>query len=303
MTHHWGYVAAVASAISYGLSHSLNKRLLGGLEPIYLAALIYTVSGLYLYCIALLPGRLGRRIYSALGLSYGLGGVAGNIPILLVVVLAGSLAAPYLYLEGLRLVEASEAALLSISELAFTFMLAAILLGERYRLGEVASAAMIVAGVALVTVEAAVGVGSSIGALLVLASCMLWALDNNLSTLLALRGDPVRMASLKSLAGGTLLLLLSAVLAGVEPLDVSQLAMVAVVGMVSMGNSLLFFFAALRHIGAGRTTAIFNSQSVFGALWAYVLLGEGASLEEAVATALIIAAILLMYRSGRGCGL
>ena len=45
MSHHWGYVAAVASAILFGLSSTLNKIVLENVNPTVMAGLIYFVAG------------------------------------------------------------------------------------------------------------------------------------------------------------------------------------------------------------------------------------------------------------------
>jgi drug/metabolite transporter (DMT)-like permease len=41
MSHHWGYVAAVVSAILFGVSSTINKIALENVNPTVIAGLIY----------------------------------------------------------------------------------------------------------------------------------------------------------------------------------------------------------------------------------------------------------------------
>lgn len=55
MSHHWGYVAAVVSAILFGVSSTLNKVALENVNPTVVAGLIYFVAGVFLFVFHLTP--------------------------------------------------------------------------------------------------------------------------------------------------------------------------------------------------------------------------------------------------------
>lgn len=60
MTHHWGYLGAVASAVLFGMSSALNKVVLENVDPLVVAGLIYFVGGVLLFGIHVSP--LHRKI-------------------------------------------------------------------------------------------------------------------------------------------------------------------------------------------------------------------------------------------------
>jgi drug/metabolite transporter (DMT)-like permease len=53
MSHHWGYVAAVVSAILFGVSSTLNKIALENVNPTVIAGMIYLVAGVFLFAVHL----------------------------------------------------------------------------------------------------------------------------------------------------------------------------------------------------------------------------------------------------------
>lgn len=305
MSHHWGYVAAILSAVFYGVSYALNKALLADVHPLFLAAALYLFSGTYLILLRLLPRSVTMPLYGFLGIkSVGFPSIGiEDLPALTLTVLSGAFTAPTLFYTGLALSRASEASLTAILELVFTFLIACSLFKERYGLGDAAGITLIAFGVAQATVGSALAKLTDfqpMGAAMIAAACLFWALDNNLSKLLALRSDVIEAAGFKSLLGGASMLALSLIAAGPPSLKSSTLASAALVGMMSLGNSLLLFFAGLRHIDAGKSTAIYASNTVFGVAWSILLLQERIGLHQMTAALLITVGITVLYRFGRG---
>jgi drug/metabolite transporter (DMT)-like permease len=67
MSHHWGYVAAVVSAILFGISSTLNKISLENVNPTVIAGMIYFVAGVFLFAVHLSP--LCKKIVTKLDTS------------------------------------------------------------------------------------------------------------------------------------------------------------------------------------------------------------------------------------------
>jgi hypothetical protein len=55
MSHHWGYVAAIVSALLFGVSSTLNKIALENVNPTIIAGMIYFVAGVFLFVVHLSP--------------------------------------------------------------------------------------------------------------------------------------------------------------------------------------------------------------------------------------------------------
>ena len=100
--------------------------------------------------------------------------------------------------------------------------------------------------------------------LLVLAACLAWGIDNNLTRVIAL-ADPIQVAATKGLiAGLTNTILALSMGARMPPL--TDVVRVGGVGFMGYGLSLVLFVYALRELGTSRTAAYF-SFAPFGARW------------------------------------
>jgi len=95
---------------------------------------------------------------------------------------------------------------------------------------------------------AATGPRLSWGSVLIVLACVSWGIDNNVTRKLS-AADPLQIAMIKGLAGGTVNLALA--LARGAPLPgLITLVVAAGVGFFGYGVSLVLFVLGLRHLGA-----------------------------------------------------
>jgi drug/metabolite transporter (DMT)-like permease len=57
LTHHWGYVSAVGSALLFGISSTLNKIALAKVNPTVIAGMVYFIGGIVLFAVHVSPLR------------------------------------------------------------------------------------------------------------------------------------------------------------------------------------------------------------------------------------------------------
>lgn len=69
-----------------------------------------------------------------------------------------------------------------------------------------------------------------------------------------------------------------------------------VVGVFSIGLSILFFMLGLREIGSLRTGVVFSTSSLFGAVFAFAVLGEAFTVIQVLAGLLMILGVYALYR-------
>jgi len=62
VSHHWGYVSAIASAVLFGISSTFNKIALEDVHPIVVAGMIYFLLAEYSYLEFM--SRLSAREFS-----------------------------------------------------------------------------------------------------------------------------------------------------------------------------------------------------------------------------------------------
>jgi drug/metabolite transporter (DMT)-like permease len=271
-----GVLAAIGAALLFGAGTPLAKLLLIEMDPWLLASLLYLGSG-----VGLTIYRLARRNHQAVRLKRAEWGW------LTCAVLAGGVLAPVLLMYGLTRTPASSASLLLNAEAVFTALLAWFAFRENFD-GRIAlGMAAIVAGAVILcwpsTAEPDSLSLSVIPALAILAACLAWGLDNNLTRKVSL-ADATWLASIKGLVAGSTNLVLALVFVRrsefPSPLGI---AAAMVLGCIAYGSSLSLFVTALRYLGTARTGAYFSVAPFFGAVLAIVLLREPFTLGLAAA--------------------
>jgi drug/metabolite transporter (DMT)-like permease len=129
MTHHWGYVGAIASALLFGIGTTLNKLALASVNPTVVAGLIYLFAGFALAAVRFSPirSRVMRLIKTPTKTEAKF--CRKDIAFLGLVVLSGSIIAPLMFLNGLNQTTAINASLLQNAEALFTVIIAFLFLG------------------------------------------------------------------------------------------------------------------------------------------------------------------------------
>jgi drug/metabolite transporter (DMT)-like permease len=130
----------------------------------------------------------------------------------------------------------------------------------------------IVTGGALLSWAGGLTLAGTRGPLLVVAACLGWAVDNNLTQKVS-AGDPVEVAGFKGLVAGAVNLTLGLLLHGALP-GAARLAGALVVGLMGYGVSLVLYVRAMRDLGTARTGAYFSLAPFVGALAGLALFRE-----------------------------
>ena len=287
---------ALASAALFGISTPLAKLLLGHATPLVLAGLLYLGSGLGLL-IVWLARRGVRRARSGAEVERRVPLRVRDMPWLAGAVVTGGILAPVALLWGVSGMQASGASLLLNAEAVLTILVAAAIFREHVGARVWAAAMVMLAGGLLLAWEPWAAIAVSPRALAVLAACLLWALDNNLTRNIA-ASDPVAIAMVKGLAAGAVNLGLG--LANAAPPAVQFVAGALALGAASYGASLVLFIMALRHLGSARTGAHFATSPFIGAAVAIGLLEEPFTERFAASLAMMVAATWLLLTETHG---
>ena len=273
---------ALIAALAFGLSAPLAKRLLDVVPPLFLAGLLYLGAGIFL---GVVRPFWRRRPATGRPLNWR------DRWTLVGVVLAGGVLAPPLLLWGLERSSAMTTALLLNLEVVFTVLLAGIVFREHLG-ARIAVAAIIMAAGGVVLGWTPGDPTLAAGAAAVTGACLLWALDNNLTRLIA-EADPLLIVEIKGLAAGTVNVVL-ALATGQSPPSPGTIAFGLSLGAVSYGTSLVLFILAMRQLGAARAGAYFATAPFFGAAGGLLLLGESPTAALLVAAALMVLATWLL---------
>ena len=213
----------------------------------------------------------------------------------MLVVLFGGVLAPSLNLIGLNSTTAVSTALLGNTETLFTIAIALVFLGERGRPKDYAAMALLIIGAVVLTtnlnLQQVLSTGTLLGNVLVVLAALCWGIDNNLSRALSVKRSLLQVGSLKGIIGGGLLFAVISLYGVRIVLNTFAISWLLILGVFSVGLSLLFFLFSLQQIGAMRTGVIFSTGSLFGAVTAFFVLREPISPVQALAGCLMLIAI------------
>lgn len=271
-----GFALALLSAICFGASTPASKWLLGSLEPLQLAGLLYLGAAL---------GMLPSLALESRGPRVGLD--RASLLRLAGAVVCGGVLGPVLLLTALRQSAAGSISLLLNLELALTAVLGALVFREHLGArGWIGAAGVLLASSVL---GGAGGWPGLTAAALTAAACLCWALDNHLTALID--GISAQRSTLvKGAVAGSVNLALGASAAPL-PGDAVVIAAALALGAVSYGASIALYIRAAHELGATRAQAVFASAPFAGAALAFGLLGEPLRAEHGVALALLVPSV------------
>lgn len=262
-----GVVYALLAAALFGASTPFSKTLVGQVAPVTLAGLLYLGSGL-----GLLVWFISRGLISRSSQNTPARLTTPDLPWLGGAIVAGGIAGPIFLMIGLTLTPASSASLLLNMEGVLTAMLAWFVFKENFDRRIFIGMLLIIAAGVLLSWEQAATLGMPWGALAIIAACLCWAIDNNLTRKVS-ASDAVQIAGIKGLVAGSVNLSIAIAL-GLPMPEISTALTAGVVGFCGYGLSLVLFVLALRHLGTARTGAYFSAAPFAGAVISLVMLGD-----------------------------
>lgn len=258
-------IQALLAAVLFGASAPFAKLLLGEIDPIPMAALLYLGSGVGAW-ILLLVQRAGNGWKEAEAHL-----VKTDVPWLIGAMLAGGVAAPILLMWGLNLTPASTASLLLNFESVATTLIAVYAFREAVDKRILWAMGLItLASILLSWTGGAWGV--SLGALGVIGACFLWGVDNNLTRHISAK-NPLIIVGVKGLGAGTFSLVLAIVLGRSLP-GAGVIVLAMFLGAVSYGLSIQLFILAMRGLGAARTSMLFGVAPFVGTFLSLIVFRE-----------------------------
>lgn len=281
-----GYLYAVLGSVCGGSVPTLTKILLVNNGPTVLAGFSMLLSGLFL--VLYRPRvRPSKEI----------------TPYLLFMGVVGAALAPLMYTFGISETTAVNVSLLANAEVLFTTVIAFTVLGERVARGQAARGVLIVAGLVVVSTNLDLAhvafMEGLAGNLLVLGATLGWAVENNVIAVATKKFDASSLSKFRNLIGGGIVT--TVVLAAQLPFgfgfhDVAALILLA----AAIAGTTYFFIGAVERLGAIRMLLVWSTATVFGALFALVILGEQITLIQALGGALILTGVYLFHRKEGG---
>lgn len=282
----YGVLAALLAACFFGLSTPFSKLLLGSVDPVMLAALLYTGSWSGLSAL-LAFRRLGSMHTHEAKLR------GKDYLYLLGSILSGGMAAPLLLIYGLTRTSGAVASLLLNIEGILTALLAYLVFKEAVGRRIWAAAALMLAATSALTYTPG-PLPLQTGSLLVILSSLMWAVDNNLTRQLSHR-DPYVIARYKGFFAGAVNMAAAFSLKETLP-PALPFAGALALGALGYGASLVLFIYALRNLGTSRTSTYFGAAPFIGMVASIIILNEKITFQLLAASALMLTGLWLILK-------
>ncbi len=262
----YSIIQGILAAILFGASAPLAKVLLGKIEPVLLAALMYLGAG-----FGLLLLRASRTFYRrATDAEAGIN--KADVPWLMGALLAGGVGAPIILMFSLRNTPAATATLLLNFEGVATALIAAAIFKEAIGRRIWLAIFCVTGASVLLSLDPGGKWGVSPGAIGVLIACFLWGIDNNFTRNISAK-DPVTIVIIKGIGAGLFSIALAFSLSMPFPglfFAISALLL----GFFGYGLSIVLFIISMRSLGAARTSALFGTAPFIGVIISFLLFQE-----------------------------
>ena len=302
MHRYWGYLSALTVALIFGVWYSFDKILLQYLHPLALAGLTYVTAALFLFLIRFSP--IQSRILTILNRESKVESFISRRDYILIVITAllGSFVAPAVYLTGLNQITAVNAALLMNVQVFFIILIGIFFLKESVQKKDILGFIFLLSGAIFLTT----GNGGNIslnqslyGSILVILAAFFWSMDTSLSKFLSNKRDLVLIAALKCSIGGLFLILISLIMGLNLELPLNQLPYLLFIGIFCISFSLVLTYFSIREIGSTRTGSIFAFDSLFGAIFAFIILSEPFTTLQLLFGLFMLTGVFILYRNER----
>lgn len=302
MHRYWGYLSALTVALIFGVWYSFDKILLQYLHPLALAGLTYVTAALFLFVIRFSP--IQSRILTILNRESKVESFISrrDYALIFITALLGSVVAPAVYLTGLNQITAVNAALLMNVQAFFIILIGIFFLKESVQKKDIFGFIFLLSGAIFLTTGNVgnLSVNQSLyGSILVILAAFFWSMDTSLSKFLSNKRDLVLIAALKCSIGGLFLILISLIMGLNLELPLNQLPYLIFIGLFCISFSLVLTYFSIREIGSTRTGSIFAFDSLFGAIFAFIILSEPFTTLQLLFGLLMLTGVFILYRNER----
>lgn len=203
------------------------------------------------------------------------------------------------FLYGLKDTSAINASILGNSEIVFGVIIAMIVLGERIKRKEILPFMLIGFGAILIPLGTDISDGGFmtnfvVGDLMILISGLFLGIVMTMYKRMGDKFDSRRIIQYTSFVGAAVALGCILVMGIPFELDPTHLPTILITGVIGIGMPVFFILIALRYIGAVRTILVFSTTTIFGVMFANLLLGETISMANVGAMGIVIVGTYLL---------
>lgn len=259
-----GIIFAILAAMFYAISSPISKKLLDYMPSTLMAGFLYLGAGVGMVIISLIK-KLTKKEEHESKLT------KNELPYVIGMVLLDILA-PISLLYGLQYTSASTTALLNNFEIVATALIAFIIFKEQVS-GRLWIAILFVTlSCVLLSIEDISNFTFSYGALFIILASICWGLENNCTRKISSK-DPLQIVCIKGIFSGLGSIIVGLCI-GERIIVLWSVFVIALVGFIAYGLSILFYVYAQRYLGTARTSAYYAISPFIGSLLSIIIFKE-----------------------------
>jgi drug/metabolite transporter (DMT)-like permease len=278
-----GVIYSLLCAFLYGLNAPAAKIMLNTFNSTLLVALTYIGSGIGLLILFLLTKK--RIMIPSLN--------KNDISSMIGIIFC-DLSASLLMIKALSLLYAGVVSLLSVSEIAFTAIIAIFIFKKNISSNTTIGIVFVILSSIILVFNSTGNISFSLISLLVIIACALYGLENNLTERVSSK-NPIEPVMLKCLSVGFITLLIFLISnTKIPPLSSSWF--VPIIGFITCGVSMIFYVLSTKFIGATRTTTIFSFSPIWSSILSIILFKEKITIIFVISFILMIIGIVFASR-------
>lgn len=256
------------------------------INPIVMTFLVYMICGIFFTPVARKTSQISKFTQKDI--------------IFMALIGFSEVAALSTYFFGMQNSTAVNASLFSNSEIIFSLVIAMLVFKERLNIKECIPFSMIIIGMMIIPIgnemyQNNISVQDIMtGDLLVIISGFLYAVDITICKYVGDRYDPRRVTQITSFFCAIFALGFIVVFNIPFNFNIAHLPNIAVISILGTGISTLLFLAGLKLIGAVKTILLYSTTSVFGILFAGIILLEEITTIDIISLTITLAGIFLL---------
>ncbi|MCY3853769.1 MAG: DMT family transporter [Thaumarchaeota archaeon] len=284
-----GYFSALASSILFGTMPILSKNVV--IENSLTISLVIAMVTM----LIMIPFASKNTILNLNLLKL----TRNNVILVIILALLGTVLAPNIYFIGLRHSSASDAAILSNSEIIFTIILALIVFKEKLIRTNYVALILISVGILIISTKLDFSnllININEGNILIITSMLMWSFDNNISKILIRKLNPIHIVQIKTTIGAIIIFLLINILNIEIKINNEYIFYTVTLGIISFGLPMLFLYNAIKNLGTILSILILSTSPIFGVIYSVIFLNDKIHSYQVVSILIMIIGILVLYK-------
>lgn len=259
----FGIILALLSAFLYAFNFIIEKKYITETDSFSILFLMYLGAGIGLFIIHLISKKRKKKKKD---LKNRL--TKKEVPFVLLIVIC-ELAASFLTIEAVKIVDASLVSLLSVFEIIATAFFAFLITKKPMAKNELLSTILMIIGFIILNFKSGILSNVGLGSLLVIGGCIFWGIENNITALISAK-EPAFFTSIKCTSVALFYLVFALLSNGIDLYH----PILLILGFFTYGLGILFYTLSTKYLNANKTTIIFSFMPMFGVILAVFIYKE-----------------------------